>query len=63
MTSPRGAPVLVRGHRGIADYLGMTTRQVAHLDRQRKLPLFWKDGAIVATRAALDDWRAIGGEG
>lgn len=55
------APILLRGITAIAAHLGISTRQVAHLDRQRRLPTFRLagDSAPCATVGGLDEWRLV----
>ena len=52
-------PSLLIGHRAIADFLGISTREVQHLHNQRKLPTWLRGGSPVATAAGLADWQAI----
>lgn len=49
----------IRGLKAIALYVGMPTREVAHLDRQRRIPIMIIGGVHCATAAALDDWAAL----
>lgn len=53
------SPTLLRGHAAIGAHLRIGNREVAHLDRQRRLPTFRWHGVLCATVAALDDWRTL----
>lgn len=55
----KGTLVALRGIRAIAAHLKLGTREVAHLVRQRKLPVMIIRGCPIATAAALDDWWRI----
>jgi hypothetical protein len=47
------------GYRAIGIELGVSARQVAHLDRQRLIPTFRRDGVVCATARGLADFKAL----
>ncbi|MCP3730654.1 hypothetical protein M9978_09460 [Sphingomonas sp. MG17] len=58
MTPPE-IPVLLRGAKAIAEYLGVTAKHITHLHRQRRIPTINVGGCPCATTGALDEWRLM----
>lgn len=49
-------PELIKGHKGIARFLGLTPRQVAWHDEQGNLPTFRIGRTVFARRSKLLQW-------
>ena len=54
----RARTALLYGAEAIADYLGLTSRQVSHLHHSGNLPTFKVGGRVCADTTTLDNWMA-----